>query len=281
MYEVIENVLKSRRSEERYTPLLGLVSVLDSMGYEDSLKGATSLAAGATNSDLLLDDIERLIINNSIHLLRRLGITVDPIINKEVDFLAALLKWIVEDLDETENVDEILDILNSEEPAIMKLADITTIFTGLDHIEDIALIEYIEERFLKLVYNNINSRKETELAKLSQVTPQDTRVHKFLGTLPRDGRVWAEFESGGYKKPQTEFISELDELDELDYDERIEYYSKLIAGIQIAYVDNYEDAIDVEDLVELLIADADIAMSMRVTALASSLITEDYYEVSE
>ena len=281
MYEVIENVLKTRRSEERYIPLLGLVKILDLMSYQDSLISATSLSHAETNSDNLLADIERLIIENSVHLLRRLGITIDPIVNKQVDFLYALLNWIVVDLDQSENIDEILDILDSDEPTVIKLADITSLFSGLNHVDDISLIEFVEERFFNLVYNNINSRKEAEQAKVSQFTPQDKRVHKFLGTLSRDDLVWAEFETGNYKKPRNEFLEELADLGVLDFDNRMEYYIKLIAGIQLAYADNYEDAIDVVDLVVLLIADIDIGMSMRIASSARKLITTDYYEVTK
>lgn len=274
MYEVIENILTSRRTEERYTPLLGLVSILDEMGYEDSLLAVTSLAAVAVDSDTLLDDTERLIINNSLHLLRRLGITVDNSVNKEVDFLHALLDWIVKGLDDSENIDEILDIVNSEEPAIMKIADITTLFTGLDHVNDVELVHHVEDRFMLLVKNNINSRKESELAKVDEQTEVDIRMHKYIQSLNQDGQIHAVFSNGAYKTTKDEFIQGLEiDLSELPFEERIAANGLLIAGIQIAFSEDVDEALDMEDVISVVLSVDDEPNALRVSTLAQRTIT--------
>lgn len=282
MYEVINQTLMARRTEERYGPLLGLVDILDEMGYEDSLLAATSLAAAATDADTLLDDIERLILNNSVHLLKRLGIAVYPSIDKEIDFLHGMLNWIISALDEYGDIDEIVDILDTEEPPAIKIAEITTLFTGRDHVDDLNYIENVEPRFIELITNNVTSRKESEMAKLKETTPQDIRVGKFMASLDKDGPVWNEFESGKYQQTQQQFLNDIDiDFESIGFEERINTYAQLIAGIRVAYVEDFSEAIDVDELVSVIVEDLDLGLTMRVTALASSKVLEEYYEVSE
>ena len=140
----------------------------------------------------------------------------------------------------------------------------------------------MEPRFLEFITNNITSRKETELSKVKETTVQDVRMSLFLANVDKDSPIFNEFANGGYKETRQEFMNTLAvELSDVPFEERINAYADLIAGIQIAYVSDYEEAIDVEDVLTVIVEDADLAMTMRIASLASSKILEEYYEVGE
>ncbi len=282
MYDIIENVIRSHRTDERSSILMGLVDILDNMGYTDSLLSALNVTTQATDTDSMLDGIEHLVISNSIDLLSRLGITVSDLITDDIVFLFSILKWSTEDIDDTELVDELLDIMNSGEPDTIIITDITAVFSGLDHSSSASHIEYVEPRFIKYISNNLTARKGQELDEVSEVSIVDARMHAYLISLPLGSPVRDQLSSGGYTRAMNEFISTIDiDYDDLTADELIPLYVNLIVGIQLAYVDNYDDALDTLDVIMLVVREEHLSLVMRISSGISNALTKSLYEVLE